>query len=581
MEENIVKQETFDEKPLLITEKEFWDVIEYARAYSAGIYGSSYLTPDLVSGRMKDITLNPLAATQTMLDAAMVNPKSNETQLQEFSQSFELTSMVYKRLISYLANMLAFDVTYTSNAKPDDYKTPKYKKDLEAVEKFLDRFEYRKELRIAVKEMLRNDAYFACFVDAGDKYVLQELPSEYCRITGRWENGFLFSFNMYWFLQPGVDIDMYPPFFKKKYKELWENSNTIKKYDPALSPELRAKSSWIYWVDVPTTIGVCFKLTQELATRLPYFSPLFNDLILQSTMRNLQKNISMAAASKIIIGEVPMLNRDAKATVKDSIAISPDLLGKFMALVKSAISDAVKIASAPLTNMKGISFDSDNEMYDKYLRTALATSGINTNLIFTSNIKPNVIETQLSLNVDEQMMTALYEQFNEFMNYFINKIARTFKFNLVFEGTDFFLNRNKRLEDAMTLFEKGIIMPQKIAAAMGMKPAQMRRHMEEAAAIDFMSSLTPPAYEQQLEILKLTQEGTMKLTEKNQEGATDLADKNQEAALETAKITKANTPKAAVTSAPAKGRPQKKASEISEEGAQTRAQGSNVGRGGK
>jgi hypothetical protein len=576
----VAQKEIPEEKPLL-TEKDVWDVVEFARAYSGGLYGASYLTPDLVSARMKDITLNPLAASQTMLDAAMISPKESEKQLQEFSQSFELSSMIYKRLISYLANMLSFDVTYTSNVKPEEYKTPKYKKDLDAVERFLDGFDYRKELRVVVKELLRNDAYFGCFIEAGDKFVLQELPSEYCKITGRWEGGFLFSFNMYWFLQPGTNLDMYPPFFKKKYRDLWGDSNPVKTYDPALPPEMRAKSSWLYWVDVPTTLGVCFKLTPELATRLPYFSPLFNDLILQSTMRNLQKNISMAAASKIIMGEVPMLNKESKATVKDSIAISPDLLGKFMALVKSAISEAVKVASAPLVNLQGIEFTADNEMYNKYLSTTLATTGINTNLIFTSGIKPNVVETQLSLNVDEQMMTALYEQFNEFMNYFINKTTKTYKFNLVFEGTDFYLSRNKRLKDAMDLFDKGVVMPQKIAAAMGMKPAQLRKHMEESAATSFMDKLTVPAYLQQIKMQEMTQEATMEVTEKNQEGAADLADKNQEAALETAKITKVNAPKPAATSAPTKGRPKKSDSEISDEGAATRAQGTNVGRGGK
>jgi len=212
---------------------------------------------------------------------------------------------------------------------------------------------------------------------------------------------------MYWFIQPGVDINMYPSFFKRKYNQLWGGSNKDKKYKPSIAPELRASSSWIYWVDIPVTFGVCFKLSPELGARLPYFTPLFNDLILQGLMRNLQKNISMAAASKMIMGEVPMLNRDSKATVKDTIAVSPELLGKFMALLKSAISDAVKVASAPLQNIKGISFESDNEMYDSFLRTALASSGVNTNLIFSSNIKPNAVETQLSLNVDEQMMTAL------------------------------------------------------------------------------------------------------------------------------------------------------------------------------
>jgi hypothetical protein len=553
---NKTKVAPVEDKPLL-SEEQVWSIIEYARSYSGGIYGATILTPDLVSARMQDITLNPMAATQAMLDKALTSPKSSEKELQEFSQNFELSSMIYKKLISYLADMLAFDVTYTANAEPDDYDTPKYKKDLKAVESFLEKFEYKKELRLAVKEMLRNDAFFACFMDTGNQYVLQELPSEYCKITGRWEGGFLFSFNMYWFLQPGVSLDMYPPFFTKKYKELWGDGDPTRTYNPSLPPEARSRSTWIYWVDVPTTLGVCFKLTPELATRLPYFSPLFNDLILQPLMRNLQKNMNMAAASKLIMGEVPMLDKTAKATVKDSIAISPDLLGKFMSLVKSAISEAIKVASAPLTNMKGISFDTEVNMYDSFSRTVYALSGVNTNLIFTSNVKPNAIETQLSLNVDEQMMEGLYPQFEDFMNYFIGKLTKTFKFRLAFEGTDFFLDRDSRFEKAMALFEKGIIMPQKISAALGMKPADFRRHMEEAAAQDFMKKLTPPMVANQIAVIKAQPKPPAP-------GGAGV-----------------KPPVALKEPAGSAGRPKKPASKLGEEGAQTRATGANVSRGGK
>jgi hypothetical protein len=537
-----------------LTEQEVWSVINYARALSQTT-GMMYLTPDLINARMRDVTLNPMAATQTALDEAMADPKNNEKQLQGFSQNFELQSMVYKRLLSYLANMLSFDITYTSNAKPDDYKTPKYKKDLDAIERFLDNFDYKKEFHIAIREMLRNDAYFACFRAAGNRFVLQELPSEYCKITGRWENGFLFSFNMYWFLQPGVDIDMYPDFFKKKYKELWQNPNTNRTYEPSLPPELRAKSSWIYWVDIPPSLGVCFKLTPELAARLPYFSPLFNDLILQGLMRNLQKNINMAAASRIIMGEVPMLNKDAKVTVKDSIAISPDLLGKFMALIKSAISEAVKVGSAPLQNIQAIGFDTDNELYDSYLKTALASSGINTNLIFTSNIKPNVMETQLSINVDEQMLLPLYEQFSDFINYQLSKWTKTYRFSVVFEGTEFSINREKRFETVMKLFGQGIVLPQKISAALGMKPAQFRRQMEEAKAMGFMDMLTPPSVQTAEQMMPFNPKPP--LLEKGEDDGSSGRDK------------------------PPRGRPKKKDSDISEEGMLTRGSGGNIGRGGK
>jgi hypothetical protein len=547
-------EEKFAKEPLL-TEEESWDVLAYAKQLG-GMYGNAYLNPFLTNARLMDINLNTSEATQSTLDAAMKNPKASEKQLQDFSEDFELRSMVYKRLISYLANMLSFDATYTSSAEPQDYSTPKYKKSLKAVEAFLDKFNYKKEFRIVIKEMLRNDAYFGCFRDVGDSYILQELPPEYCKITGRWAGGFLFSFNMYWFLIPGVDLNMYPDFFKKKYKEIFGNSK-MKEYNPALSANDRGSNgNYVYWTDVPIDVGTCFKMNQELATRLPYFSPIFNDLVLQTLMRNLQKNISMAAASKMIIGQVPMLNKEAKATVKDSLAISPELLGKFMALVKSAISESIKVASAPLENMKGISFEGDNAMYDQYLRTALATSGVNTNLIFSSNIKPNAVETQLSLNVDEQLMTVLYEPFNDFMNYFINKVSGAFTFKLQFEGTDFFLDRQARFDKAMSLFDKGIMLPQKIAASIGMKPAQFRKHMEESSAMGFIDMLTPPMVGQQRQMIE---------------------DNPSLAAMPSTKTTGSPSSSAKKTA----GAPKKPTAKLGEEGANTRESGGNIGRGGK
>lgn len=545
-----------------LTEQEVWDVIEFARTMT-GVYNQGFLTPELVSARMRDITLNPEAATEADLNTALGNPKENEEKLRAFSQDFEMKSMVYKRLITYMADMLSFDITYTSDAEPKDYDTPRYKRDLKKVEELLDQFPYKKEFSIAVKQMVRNDAYFGCMREVGDAYILQELPADYCKITGRWEGGLLFSFNMYWFLLPGVDINMYPDFFKKKYKEIWIKGNAPKPYIPSINPEVRS-STWIYWVDVPIDVGVCFKYAPELATRLPYFAPLFSDLILQPLMRNLQKNASMAAASRMIVGQVPMLNKDVKASVKDTIAISPDLLGKFMALVKSAISESIRVASAPLEDMKAIAFDSENELYDSYLKTTLASSGVNTNLIFTSDIKPNVLETQLSLNVDEQMMTALYDQFDIFMNYFVNKFTKNFKFYFRFEGTQFFLNRQQRLEAVTKLFDKGVVLPQKIAAAIGMKPAEFRKHMEESKAMNFMDLITPPQVQINKENLKVQ---------------LDVMGSPKEKAAQP--ITKIENKESDIGTPSKRGRPTKSVSEISEETEQTRTEGTNVGRGGK
>jgi len=517
----------------LLTVDAVWNLVEFARGMSGAYNGIT--TPDLISARLKEISLNPLAPTEDSLNKALANPRESETLLQEFSQSFESQSQPYKRLLSFLGNMLSWDLTYTcTNATYKDYSSQKYQKDLLIAQNFLDKFDYKKEFSTVVRELLRNEAFFCATRFEGNKYVLQELPSSptYTKITGRFDFGLLFSFNMYWFVLPGISLDMYPRFFQQKYEELWkgEGQTGLRLYDPSLPPELRGMSSWVLWQDVPIDVAWCFKLNPEIVTRVPYFSPLFNDLILQALMRNLQKNINMATANRLILGQVGKL-KDATVKERNQFDISPKLLGEFLALVKSAISDSIRVAAAPLENMASISFPAENEVYDSYLKTALASSGVNTNLIFTSNMRPNIMETQLSLNTDEQLMMALYPQFNGFLEYQINKLTKQFKFKFEFEGSQFFNNRQQRLEKVMNLLDKGIVLPQKIAAALGMSPQDFQRQLDEARASGFVDNLTP--------IISAFQQS------------------------------------------PSAGRPPKPESDLGDAGEQTKGGGENIGRGGK
>ena len=483
------------EEKILLEEEEVWDILEFAKALG---YNNSYLTPMLINSRMKDITLNSSAATESDLAEAMEDPKNSEISLQEFSQDFEIKSQVYKRLLSYLGNLLSFDMTYEcTNAKMEDYKTKSYQKDLDLFKKFVDGFDYKKEFAAVVGELLRSEAGFYCPRQFGEKISLQELPTSptYTMISGRWANGLLFDFNMYWFLQPGVVLGDYPDFFVDKYKNFFQESKGANGYVPSLSANQRGRSSWVYWQSIPPDVGWCWKLNPNSATRVPYFSGLFLDLVQQPVIRALQKNVNMGVANRMIIGQVGML-KEANSKVKDQFSLNPDLLGKFLSLVKAAVGESIKVAAAPLENLQKIEFKSESEIYSDYLKTALATSGVNTNLLFTSDVKQNTIETQLSVNVDEQMMYALYPQFESFMNYHINKLTKNFKFNVHFEGSQFYNNRSQRFDAQMTLLGNGIVMPNKIAASIGMNPFEFQRNLEESKAIgwaDKLISIMPDA----------------------------------------------------------------------------------------
>jgi hypothetical protein len=484
---------TKDNNEQLLTEEQVQYVLEFANAYG-GMGRTSYLTPFLVNDRFKDITLNPISATSEKLATALKTPKSNERMLQGFSQDFEIQSQIYKKLLDYQGNMLAWDMTYDCiNANYKDYTSVAYNKDLDILKEFIDKFDYRKEFSVVVKELIRNEAYFCCPRFDGNQYVLQELPSavDYTMITGRWDYGLLFSLNMYWFLLPGVDLDFYPPFFKKKYNEIFKGGKSAPIYDPSLPPQDRGISSFIYWQDIDVNTGWAWKFNSLSATRVPLYSGLFLDLVQQPVIRELQKSISMAVASRIIVGEIPLLNKTAATSVKDQFSLSAKNLGEFLSLVKTAVGDALKVAAVPLQNMTGIEFSAENDVYNSYLKTALASSGVNTNLIFTSDVRPNSIESQLSLNVDENQMTCLYSDFEKFINYQVNKDTKKYKFKVRFEGTKFYNDRERRFDTCMSLADKGIVLPQEIGASIGLNPFEFQRRLDEGRASGFVDNLTP------------------------------------------------------------------------------------------
>jgi hypothetical protein len=513
---------------------EVWDILEFAQSLGGGNLWN-VLNPMLVNQRMKEINSSPIAATENTLRQAMADPKNSELALQAFSQDFEIQSQVYRKLLSFLGNILDFGLSYSCiNAKPQDYKSSAYSKDLDEVKRFFDSFDYKHEFSIAVKEMLRNEAFFCLPRTDMGKMVLQELPASpmYTMITGRWEHGLLFSMNLYWLILPGVDIQMYPPFFLEKYNNFWKSANG--RYNPGADVELgRGSSNWVFWQDIPVDVGWCFKFEPQSITRLPRLTGMFLDLIQQPLMRALQKDINISAAARLIMGQVGTL-KDAQAKLKDQFNISPALLGNFLALLKSGIGDAVKAVAAPLDGLQAVSFPAINDLYSSFLKTSLSTSGVSTSLVFDEGTnRTNAVQIQLSLNNDENDLTALYPQFESFLNYQVNKHTKKFKFKFTFDGTQFFNNRQMRLDTQMTLVDKGIVLPTRISSALSMNPFDFQRQLEEAQATGWVDKLTP------------------------------IVSAFQQSSKEDA------------------GRPKKSDSTLSDEGAQTRGDASNAGRGGK
>ena len=465
-----------------------FSVIEFAKAMSSQYLYNGMFTPELTNSRMKDINMNPLAATEADVAKALKDPKNNERNLMGFSEFFEFTDMIYKRTLNYLALMPSFDLTYNViGAEKNELSKPAYKKDLKIVRDFIDKFDYKAEFKKAMKMMIRQETYHVSFRNKGSKYVLQELPREYCKITGRSEYGFLFDFNMYWFMIPSVSVDMYADIFKEYMTAIASGSQIT--YNPANELGYR-DDTYMYWTQTSHEEGMwAFKFNPEIAGNVPFLSPMFNDLVLSPLMRNLQKNKYIIEATKVMVGLIPMLKDAKSGQVKDMFAVESKTLGTFLQLIKSGIGDAISVGAAPFEDVKMVDFNvNQNNIQEAYNKNLSSSSGINSRLIYGSD-KPNTVETLASIDVDSMLTKYVYPMFENFLDYNINSLTKKYKFKFKFEGTEFTTDRQNRLDTQMKLMEKGIVLPHKIAAAIGMDYHDMEMQLDEAGASGFKDKL--------------------------------------------------------------------------------------------
>ena len=492
MEEDNKNIDQSQKEEVLVSEEAVFDVLQFAtEAYQflgkLNGWGGGY-TPSMVNSLMKDVNMNPLKATSDKISAALTSPKDNEQNLIGYTEWLELNSMLFKRIMGYFANLLAFDLNYICiNAESKDYVKTTYKRDLKVVREFFDKFNYKKEFKTVMKEILRGEAYFGALRSEGQRYLLQQLPQQYCKITGRYDYGLVFDFDYRWFMR-GVDIELFPESMQRVLAGM-QNNGESKVYRPSATINSRTGAFALWHQTSPLDGFVCFKFSPEIATRVPLLSPLMPNIVLEPVIRTLQHNSYIAEATKIIYGEVPMLKETA-TKLKDNVAISSKNLGRFLALLQSALPDAIKVAAAPLVNTVPISFDGSEEILDSYLKTTAASAGINSRLLYSVD-RQNVLETKSSLDVDQNMLRLVYYQFEDFLEFTINKLTKKYKFKFMFEGFETDIDRGRRFETVSKLAESGIVLDQKYASAIGMSPFDFRRMLEETKASEFVSKLTP------------------------------------------------------------------------------------------
>ena len=486
------KKKHIEEKTSLTTD-EVKEVLDFAASYyntalNSGVV-SNVASPAIVNTALQQITTNPIEAKETEVNEVLKDPMNNQNKIIGLMEYFELTDMLTKRTLSYLSNLPAFNFTFTCNnaLSKEDYKSTEYKEDYERVRKFFSKFNVKQQFGNIMKDIMKRETGYYIFRNDVKKYVFQQLPHQFCKITGKWDYGLLYDFNCEWFLKPGVDLDEYPSSMKKMYAKVLDSKNQL--YNPS-DPIGRRDSTFSYWTQTDPTKGYwAFKFDITSYTSVPYLAATFPDAVLRPLIRKLQKNQNMLAAQKVMVGLIPFLKNAKSGEVKDQFAISPKQMGVYLGLLKQGLNDAIKVGGVPFEDVKVLDFpSSDNNMYDMYNGTSSALSGVTQRVIY-SNDRMSAAEMEASKDVDSMIATHVYPMFEDFLNYQVNCTTKKYKFTFKLEGNNYSTDKKNRYEQWKTNASLGIVLPQKLAAAMDMTPFELEAQMTEAKVSNFTNNL--------------------------------------------------------------------------------------------
>lgn len=466
-----------------ISRSDVQDIIDFSSGLMAM---DGFYSPFLSNQLLTNLNNNPRLPSAESVKKALNDYKNSGEELQgfvEFASSFD---MIFKRTLYSYANALSFDLQVTcKNAYTEsDYQSDEYKKDRQTVDNFLTNFDYKKEFYNVLLNVLKRDTYFTWFrkTKTGNrgkmKFALQIMPQDYCMLTGYFEKGLLWSLNILYYMQPGVDLNGFDPSITKTYLRALE---TIDSYVPS-APLNDRKGSYAMWADVSPLDGAwAWKFDTSSFANNPFLSPYVANVLRSDEIGELQYNKDLIAASGILAGEIKLFDSAKSGTKANQFAIDPKTLGTFMSLVKKGLQSTIKAVAVPLENIKFFQFEDKNP--NSYTNELTTTAGIGTGIsrVIYSSDKMSNAELEAALNEVYQTMKPMYAQFNNFLDFYVNQMTSKYKFKFEFVGSNYQFERDARFDKMMKMADKGLVLNSSAwASAVGMNPVTFDRMLAES-----------------------------------------------------------------------------------------------------
>lgn len=407
--------------------------------------GGMQNNPFIANQRVKNLNTLPNLGGRDVLEGALQDPQNNESVLRAATHSvLNQTYPLYKLQYLYEGILSYHHYAFPTYVPKEDMSKPRFKNDSILVDKWIKRLDPKKTFRRIVAEVISEgkksyivrQKYTRGSKDAEVDYVmLQNLPSEYYRLTGISDDSYyVTSFDFMYFLNPGVTLDQFPPIFKEIFDELRGVIGTDDKgrqYIDASKVERQGvtvefrKGTWAFWAELPSDLAWMFCFTEADANAV---SPFVSLLLMGVDLANynlLQQQLVSAPLNSIILGEIPLVP-ETKSTgfQADGLTLSPQAVSMFENSINAMFSNrniAYKMTPAQKNQMYNVpNIPNSQTIYNEAVKGMSNTSG--SSALQSLSDKPSVSQTNNARIIEKRYVDRIYEQFEHFVNKMFEKM---------------------------------------------------------------------------------------------------------------------------------------------------------------
>lgn len=169
--------------------------------------------------------------------------------------------------------------------------------------------------------------------------------------------------------------------------------------------------------------------------------------------------------------------------------ITPDLLGKFLAVARKGLHEQIGLVALPVDNIETVDFDvDDNNIVTDYIQ-ALSQQGIASADVLMSNNKLNSHQSKLASAIDGNIIRTLYKSFADFIDFFVNSRTKKYKFHISFHDINVPDDRAERENRFKTNAAMGIVDVQYAARVFDLNPFEFERRLAMSKSSEFEKNL--------------------------------------------------------------------------------------------